>query len=156
MPGRRTVSIAIVVILAVSGLAGIAATDLEKKGSGGAGCLVPPAPCLFNIVGEIYVGTDAGGGMMNITVCNRANFPFTNVTVIGITPFVGGLAVFTPFTTGGRVVSASNQLEIGMYSSGYYQFASGGTSATPYSVTVRATMSNGQTITETTKIVSDS
>lgn len=149
-------SIAIVLLVAASGLAGIAATDLEKKGSAGAGCLVPPVPCLFNIVGEIYIGTDAGGGMMNITVYNYANFPFTNVTVLSVTPFVGGLAVFTPFTTEGRVVSASNQLEIGMYSSGYYQFTSGGSSSTPYSVTVRATMSNGQTITETTKIVSDS
>ncbi len=156
MLARRTLAIAAIVVLAAAGLAGIVTTDIGRNRSGAAACLIPPVPCLFNIQGEIMIGNDLGAGIMNITVFNAANYPFTNITVLSAAPGLAGFAEFTPFTSGGRVVSVSNQLEIGLYSSGFYSFTSGGALSTTYTITVQATMSNGQTITEKTNIVSDS
>jgi hypothetical protein len=156
VPGRRTVSIIVVALLAGAGLAGIAVTDLTRTHSNNTDCPKGASSCVFNITGEIDVESDYGAGMMNITVINEASLPFTNITVLSAVPGLSGLQVFTPFTTGGRVVSALNQLAVGMYSSGYYYFSYGGTSATPYAVTVDVTMTNGRTVAETVSIVSDS
>src|SRR5271166_2230630 len=143
---KRTLAIAAIVTALVLDLAWVG-VNLSPT-SGAASCLVPPAPCMFDIHGEIFIGTNDGGGMMNITVSNLANFPLTDIRVLDAGPGITGLVPFTPFTFDGVAVSDSNQLAIGQLSNGFYQFTAGGSSGTSYTVTVQVTMANGQTVTE--------
>ena len=156
-PGRwRNVAIAAIVVALALDVVWVSLAVWPSNGNGAAACLVPPVPCLFDIHGEVYIGTDSGGGMLNVTVSNLANYPMSNITFVDAGPGLVGLAVFTPFTYHGMVVSDTNQLAIGDRSTGYFQFTSGGSAATTYTVTVRATLANGQVVTEKTNIVSDS
>ncbi|MGA2199403.1 MAG: hypothetical protein ABSG45_05640 [Nitrososphaerales archaeon] len=154
MRSRRTLLVVGMAVAIGLALVAIAPTVLTQKDSATEGCLVPP--CLFDIRGTITIGSDQGNGMINITVSNHARYAFTNITLVDAGPGLTNLATFTPFTNHDRVINPSNALQVGENSSGWYNFEYGGSAATTYRVTVSATLTNGQVITEQTDIVSDS
>ena len=93
--------------------------------------------------------------MVNLTITNVANYPFTSIVLEGISPGVDGLAGSTPFTYNGASISGSTPLPIGSSSSGSYTFISGARISTDYTVTVTVVMTNGQAITEKSSITSE-
>ncbi len=93
--------------------------------------------------------------MIIIKVTDNANYAFTNITLTDVNPGLAGLAAFAPFTSNNRMLSSTNALGIGENTTGYYSFSSGGSSRTPYTVTLEATLTDGQIITEKGTIVSD-
>ena len=149
---RRALAIGVPATVAVLAVIAVALLSLPHGGVSTQQCT---GTCLFNINGTITVEDDEGGGMMNITVTNVANYPFSDVSVVSATPGIAGLSRFSPFTNEGRQIGVNNELPIGDRSCGYYAFVSGGYSQTPYTITVRATLSDGQVVTEQAIIVSD-
>ncbi|MDA4134904.1 MAG: hypothetical protein OK441_04995 [Thaumarchaeota archaeon] len=159
MQARRKRVLAVAGIAAVAILAGVLIALTAYPQGGGLSSNPCPglSPCPFAVSGDITIGTDQGAGMITLTVVNQANLPFIDIHLVNAGPNLTGISGFTPFTRGdGRVVSPAYVLEVGANSTGYYSFTSGGINATPYTLTVEAEMSNGQFITETASIVSDS
>ncbi len=152
--GKRTLLVVGMAVAIALALVAIAPAVFTQKDSATEGCLVPP--CLFEIQGTITIGSDQGNGMINLTVSNHASYAFTNITLVDASPGLINLVTFTPFTNHDRVVNPSNTLQVGEKSSGWYNFEYGGSAATTYKVTISATLTNGQVITEQTNIVSDS
>ncbi len=153
---RRTLAIICVAVIATLAVVTIALTVFPQNSGLSAGlCPNPPDNCLFQIVGTIAITSQSGAGVLNLSIENVANYPFTNIGVAGITPSLGGLVSDAPFTNNGTAISASNPLQIASYSSGSYRFSSGGSNGTTYTITVTATMTNGQIITEKTRVVAE-
>ncbi len=153
---KRILAVAAVAVIAVLVVVVVSLAEYPQGGSLSNNPCLGPGSCLFAVTGEVAIDSDQGGGMVILTVVNHANLPFINITLVDASPTLPGLTGFTPFTYDGRVVNALHVLDIGNNSTGYYSFRYGGTSATSYTFTLAAIMSNGQIITEEASIVSDS
>ena len=158
MQARRKRVLAVAGVIVVAVLVGVVASVAFIPQGGLSNNPCPGSSvCLFSVSGDITIGTDQGAGMITLTVLNRANLPFIDIHLVDAGPNLTGISGFTPFTLdSGRVVSAAHVLDVGSNSTGYYSFTAGGIGATPYTLTVEAEMTNGQFITETASIVSDS
>lgn len=151
---RRTLAFVGVAVVAAIALVGFALVAIPQNNTAVAGaCLVPPQSCLFNISGTMAVTSESGSGLVNLTINNEANYPFTSISLTETSPTVAGIASSSPFTYNGVAISISNPLQIGSYSSGVYDFNSGGNIGTTYTIFVTVTMTNGQVITEKTNLV---
>jgi hypothetical protein len=107
------------------------------------------------VSGTIMIA-NSGGGSLNLTVYNAANNPVISITVLAISPSVAGIANDVPFTFKGAPLTSSNPEGIGgTVAIGTLDFESGGTLGTNYTLTVKATLSDGQVITEQTWIVAE-
>jgi hypothetical protein len=158
MQARRKRVLAVAAVAAVAILAGVVASLVVfPQGALSNNPCPGSSVCLFSVSGDITIGTDQGAGMITLNVVNRANLPFIDIHLVDAGPNLTGISGFTPFTCeDGRVVSPAHVLDIGKNSTGYYSFTAGGISATPYTLTVEVEMTNGQFVTETASIVSDS
>ena len=146
MKGKRAVAatIAIAAFLIVAGA--ILLSTPSGPGTSPGGPLVP-------IRGVAITALSSGGGMLNISVEDAANFPATSVAVSVSNPTLTGLALESPFSYNGSPVSDSNYLPIAEPTTGSYGFASGGVPGTTYTVLVSMTMTNGQVITGSQAVV---
>jgi hypothetical protein len=103
----------------------------------------------IQIAGTIWITTASGGGILNLTAFNAANYPVTSINVSAISPDIPGIANNVPFTFKGVPLSASNPQGIGgAVAIGTLDFSSGAMLGTNYTVTVKTTLSDGQVITE--------
>ena len=110
--------------------------------------------CFFRADVDLFIGTGFGGGMITITVTNKANLSFTDIRLSNINPPLNGLALWAPFISNNKVMNSTNVLSPGASSIGEYSFTSGGTVPTTYAVTVTVTLANGAVVTETGNIES--
>jgi hypothetical protein len=84
-------------------------------------------------------------GTVSVTVQNLADGPFVSIGITGASPSLDGLVSSIPFTYNGTAISRSNPLPVGSSSSGSFTFTSGGSIGTNYTITLTATVTNGQT-----------
>jgi len=101
------------------------------------------------LTGTIWITSAGGGGILNLTAFNAANYPVTSIAVSAISPDIPGVVNNVRFTFKGVPLSASNPQGIGgIVAIGTLDFSSGAVLGTNYTVTVKTTLSDGQVITE--------
>jgi len=94
---------------------------------------------------SLGVNPQTGAGILNITVINNSDYPFTSIVITQVSPSLPGIVGATPFTYNGALVSSSNPLPNSAGSAaGSQAFASGGNLAATYNVTLSITLPNGQ------------
>ena len=152
---RRTTAIAMIASVGILALVVISVVVLPEIRGPSNGACPSSGGCAFAANVEIAVESDYGAGMIIIKVTDSANYAFTNITLTDVNPGLAGLAVFAPFTSNARLLGPTNVLGIGENTTGEYSFISGGSSRTLYTVTLAATLTDGQIITEKGTIVSD-
>jgi len=118
LKGKRAVA-ATIAIMALLIVAGAILLNTRSR----LGLSVPGNP-LVPIRGVAMAVLSSGGGTLNISVEDAANFPVTSIAVSVSKPTLNGLVLESPFTYNGSQVSASNYLQIGEPTTGSYGFAS--------------------------------
>lgn len=113
---------------------------------------VAPGGPLASLKGTITANSESGAGVLNLTVSNGANYPFTRIDVSSTNPSMAGAAHNIIFSYNGMAVSQSNPLAIGDSAIGMHDFGSGLSSGASYFIVVTITLSNGQLISANTTI----
>ena len=146
LKGKRAyaATIAILALLIIAGA--VLLSTSSRSGTGPGGPLVP-------IRGVAIAVLTSGGGTLNISVEDAANFPVTSIAVSVSNPTLNGLVLESPFTYNDSQVSLSNYLPIGEPATGFYNFTSRGVSGNTYTVLVSMIMTNGQVITGSQAVV---
>jgi hypothetical protein len=99
----------------------------------------------LSLAAGLTVNPQTGAGILNISVTNNSDYPFTSIVVSQVSPSLPGIVDSVPFTYDGTPVSSSNPLPVGYTPAmGSQAFASGGVAGAKYNITLSITLPDGK------------